>query len=131
MIANIRPSNLCIPVAVFASVWQRVEKLGERPAETPTGDHYLSGVVGTCRWLYGGPVPDLWKRMVLPEAPFTHYQHAAMPETIDAEYLKAVACRPDSYPTTLDLARGVADTLAWCWNGTGRAPLEEPTAAPD
>jgi hypothetical protein len=61
----------------------------------------------------------------MPAAPVTSRKHAAMPETIEAEYLAAVSPRAPEP----DVAQGVAATLEWTWHGSRRPPLDIPHAA--
>jgi hypothetical protein len=49
-------------------------------------------------------------RAQMPAAPVTFREHAAMPETIEAEYLAASPRAPEP-----DVAQGVAATLEWTW----------------
>jgi hypothetical protein len=107
----------------FGALWALAERLGDQPG--PDND-YLVGVVLTCRWLASQPV---WSKAVnraeMPYAPVTWRRHAAMPETIDAEYLVAVSrrwARPE-------LTHGVVATLDWTWHGSRRPPLDISRAA--
>jgi hypothetical protein len=104
-------------------LWTRAEWLGSQPAR---GDQYLIGVLWTCRWLADQPV---WSRVMgrweVPAAPLTRSRHAAMPETIEAEYMAALT----ALAFERERARGVAATLAWVWYGSGEPPLDVSSAA--
>lgn len=121
--AKVPGENLRVARAEFGAVWSLAERLGGQPG--PDND-YLVGVLWTCRWLADHPV---WSRMLnrteIPRSPLTRRQHAAVPETNEAEYLAAV--RPRGREP--EFARGVAATLEWAWRGSGRPPLDIPHAA--
>jgi hypothetical protein len=123
-VANVPGENLRVSRAEFGALWALAEQLGSRPA---SGDgEYLVGVIWACRWLASQPVwSSIVHRWEIPRAPLTTRPHAAMPETIDAEYLAAVTARPFER----NLARGVAATLDWAWHGSGRPPLDVSAAA--
>ena len=122
-VARVPGDNLRVSRADFGELWALAEKLAGRPG--PDND-YLVGVLRTCRWLAGQPV---WSRVIgraeMPAAPLTRRRHAAMPETIDAEYVAAVTARPFER----ERARGVAVTLEWTWHGSRRPPLDVASAA--
>lgn len=123
LVAKVPDQNLRVARAEFGLLWTRAEWLGSQPAR---GDQYLLGVLRTCRWLAGQPV---WSRMVggweVPATPVTRRQHAATPETIEAEYVAALTVRA----AERDRARGVAATLGWAWYGSGQPPLDMASAA--
>jgi hypothetical protein len=122
-LAKVPGENLRVSRAEFGAVWSAAESMGVRPGPD---DDYLVGIVLTCRWLANQPV---WSRIAghaeMPRAPVTWRHHAAMPETIEAEYLAAVSPRAPEP----ELARGVAVTLEWTWHGSRRPPLDVPHAA--
>jgi hypothetical protein len=122
-VAKVPGENLRVSRAQFGALWALAEYLGSQSG--PDND-YLVGVVLTCRWLASQPVwSQAVKRAELPYAPVTWRRHAAMPETIDAEYLAAVSrrwARPE-------LTRGVVATLDWTWHGSWRPPLDISRAA--
>jgi hypothetical protein len=122
-LATVPGENLRVSRAAFGAVWSLAERLGGRPGPD---DDYLVGVVLTCRWLANQPV---WSQVVgraeMPRAPVTWRHHAAMPETIDEEYLAAVSPRAPEP----EIARGVAVTLEWSWHGSRRPPLDVPNVA--
>lgn len=130
-IEKIPTGNLRIPRGEFANLWRRAEHLGAQPATTPTGNFHLGGILDTCRWLAGQPIPGLNGRMAVPDSPYRHWQVRADPETINAEYIAAATCigQTGHHPNRTNLAKGVEATLAWCWNGTDDIPLKEPTTA--
>jgi hypothetical protein len=122
-LAKVPGENLRVTRAEFGAVWSAVEHWASQPGAT---DYFLIGVLRTCRWLANQPV---WSRVAgraeMPKAPVTRRQHAAMPETIEAEYLAAVSPRvPEP-----DVAHGVAVTLEWTWHGSRRPPVDLPHAA--
>jgi hypothetical protein len=123
-VAKVPGENLRVSRAEFGALWSLVEHLASQPPGS--NNEYLIGVLRTCRWLADQPV---WSRVIgraeMPPAPVTLREHAAMPETIDAEYLAAVSPRA-SRP---DLARGVATTLEWTWHGSRRPPFDMSHAA--
>ncbi len=122
--AKVPGENLRVPRAEFGVLWSLAEHLGSQPP----GPHneYVLGVLRTCRWLANQPV---WSRVAgraqIPTAPLTRRPHAAMPETIDEEYLAAVTARPFER----ERGRGVAATLEWTWHGSRRPPLDISHAA--
>jgi hypothetical protein len=117
-LAKVPGENLRVARAEFGAVWSAAERWGTQPG--PDND-YLIGVLWTCRWLADQPV---WSRVAgraeMPVAPVTSRRHAAMPETIDAEYLAAVSPRAPEP----EFARGVVATLEWTWHGSGQPPLD-------
>jgi len=123
LVARIPEENLRVSRAEFGAVWSMVERWAGQPG--PDND-FLIGVLRTCRWLADQPV---WSRVMsraeMPLAPVTFREHAAMPETIDAEYLAAVSPRA----AEPEVARGVAVTLEWTWHGSARPPLDISHAA--
>ena len=122
-VVRIPGENVRVSRAEFGKLWARAEYLGGQPA---SGNEYLVGVVWTCRWLAGQPVwSPIVRRWEMPPAPLTTRRHAAMPETIDAEYMAAVTARPFER----ELARGVVATLDWTWHGSRRPPLDLSSAA--
>ena len=122
-LAKVPGENLRVSRTEFGAVWAMVEEWGSQPG--PDND-YLIGVLRTCRWLADQPVwSGFLGRAEMPPAPVTRREHAAMPETIDAEYLAAVSPRAPEP----DVAQGVAATLEWTWHGSRRPPLEIPHAA--
>ena len=116
-LAKVPGENLRVSRAEFGSVWSAVERWASQPGPS---DAFLIGVLRTCRWLADQPV---WSRVAgraeMPVAPVTFREHAAMPETIDMDYLAAVSPRAPEP----DVARGVAATLEWTWHGSRRPPL--------
>lgn len=123
LVAKVPVENMRVRLVEFGVLWARAEELGSRPAR---GDQYLIGVVLTCRWLAGQPVPSPLpsRRFEVPRAPLTRRLNMAMPETIDEEYMAAVTARPFER----ERARGVAATLEWTWHGSRRPPLDISTA---
>ena len=122
-VARVPGENLRVSRAEFGALWAFAERLGMRPA---TGDKYLVGVITTCRWLAGQPVwSSVIRRWEMPAAPLTRRRHAAMPETIDEEYLAAATAAAFER----ERARGVMATLEWAWHGSGRPPLDMSSAA--
>jgi hypothetical protein len=123
LVAKVPGENLRVSRAEFGAVWSAVERWASQPGPS---DAFMIGIMRTCRWLANQPV---WSRIAgraeMPTAPVTGRQHAAMPETIEAEYLAAVAPRAPEP----DVARGVAATLEWTWHGSRRPPLNIPHAA--
>jgi hypothetical protein len=121
-LAKVPAENLRVSRAEFGALWGWAERLGDQPAR---GDQYLIGVLWTCRWLAGQPI---WSRVMgrweAPAAPLTRRRHAAMPETIEAEYMAALTARAFER----ERARGVAAALAWAWYGSGQPPLEASSA---
>jgi hypothetical protein len=122
-VAKVPRENLRVSRADFGALWSLAEHLGGQPG---TDNDYLVGVIQTCRWLANQPV---WSRVVgraeISRAPVSWQHHAAMPETIDEEYLAAVSPRA----VEPEIARGVAATLEWTWHGSGRPPLDVSHAA--
>lgn len=128
-LTKVPADNLRIPREAFGHLWAQVERWGSQPGPD---NHYLVGVIWTCRWLSGQPVwSRIDKRMEVPKSPFTRCTHAAMPETIEAEYITAAtACRrPGQHTSRIELAHGVVATLDWTWNGGPRPQLDMPAAA--
>jgi hypothetical protein len=123
-VARVPAENLRVSRSEFGALWTLAEQLGSQPAR---GDHYLVGVIYTCRWLAAqsvwSPVLHRWQ---MPAAPLTRRRHRAMPETIEQEYL-AAATAP---AFTHDRARGVMVTIEWSWHGSHRPPLDLSTATP-
>jgi hypothetical protein len=104
--------------AEFGALWAYAEHLAGQPGPD---DDYLVGVALTCRWLAARPVwSAVIKRAEMPYAPVTWRRHAAMPETIEAEYMAAVSPRAPEP----EIARGVVATLDWAWHGSDRPPLD-------
>src|SRR5262249_32023321 len=100
-VAKVPNENLRVAGAEFGALWSFAEKLAGRPGPDPD---YLVGALLTCRWLASQPVwSPVTKRAEMPYAPVTWRRHAAMPETIDAEYLAAVSSRAPEP----EIARGV------------------------
>src|SRR6266568_4537190 len=123
-VAKIPAENLRVARVGFGALWAVAEHLGGQPAGGPDDD-YVVAVVWTCRWLARQPVwSPIIHRWEMPAAPLTWRRHAAMPETIDAEYL-AAATAP---AFQRERARGVMATLEWTWHGSGRPPLDLSTA---
>lgn len=122
-VAKVPDENLRVSRGEFGALWAYAEHLAGLPG--PDND-YLVGVVLTCRWLAGQPVwSSAIKRSEMPYAPVTWRRHAAMPETIEAEYMDAVSPRA----AEPDIARSVVATLDWAWHGSGRPPLDMSQAA--
>jgi hypothetical protein len=124
LVAKVPGENLRVSRAEFGAVWSLAEHRGSQPPGPDS--EYLIGVLWTCRWLADQPV---WSRIAghaeMPVAPVTSHKHAAMPETIEAEYLAAVSPRAPEP----EFAHGVAVTLEWAWHGSGRPPLDIAQAA--
>lgn len=122
-VAKVPGENLRVPRTEFGAVWSAVERWAGRPGPR---DEFLIGVMRTCRWLAAQPV---WSRVAgraeIPAAPVTRRRHAAMPETIDAEYVAALSPRA----AEPGVARGAAATLEWTWYGSRRPPLDTARAA--
>lgn len=118
ILAKVPGENLRVARADFGAVWAFAERLGGQPG---ADDDFLIGVLRTCRWLAGQPVPSILPGRVaeMPRSPLTRRSQRAMPETMDSELLAAYA-RPGPRP---GLARGVAATLEWAWQGKGGPPL--------
>lgn len=132
MIDRIPPGNLRIPRDTFGEFWAEAEHRGGRRSTSPTGNHYLAGIISTCRWLYAHPIPQPHtpgRRPVVPEAPYTRHRDGVTPETVDAEYYAALAVTPDRHPDRVRWAAGTAAVLAWTWNGGERPGLDGPTEA--
>ena len=122
-VAKVPGENLRVSRADFGALWELAEHLGEQPYR---GDQYLIGVLWSCQWLARQPVwVSFLRRWEMPAAPLTRRRHAAMPETIDEEYLAAATAAPFER----ERARGVVATLEWTWHGSGRPPLDISTAA--
>jgi hypothetical protein len=117
-VAKVPAENLRVSHSEFGALWALAEYLGGQPG--PDND-FLVGVVLTCRWLASQPIwSHVIRRAEMPYAPVTWRRRAAMPETIDEEYLAAVSrrwARPQ-------LTRGVVATLDWTWHGSRRPPLD-------
>lgn len=125
-VAKVPGANLRVPRTNFGALWAFAEHVATQPGPD---DDFLVGVVFTCRWLAAQPVwSDLISRAEMPAAPLTGRQHAAVPETAEAELVSASATAARR-GARADLARGVVATLTWAWRGTGAAPLDMPHAA--
>lgn len=112
-VAKVPGENLRVSRADFGSLWALAEQLGSQPAGGPNDD-YVVAVVWTCEWLARQPVwSSIIHRWEMPAAPLTRHRHAAMPETIDEEYLAAATAPAGER----DRARGVMATLEWAWHG--------------
>lgn len=123
-IAKVPAGNLHVSREAFGQMWAHADELGSRPG---TG-LYTVGVLFTCEWLANQP---LWSKIVnkmeIPASPVTRRHYAAMPETIQDEFIAAArACRPGQVGRRVELARGALATLEWTWHGSGRPPLELP-----
>jgi hypothetical protein len=72
-------------------------------------DFYLTGVVWACRWIARQPL----------EAPVTYKPLRAMPETMDSEYLAALATARSTklHSMRVDIARGASAVLVWVGHG--------------
>jgi hypothetical protein len=124
--AKVPRENLRVTRAEFGALWVLVEQLASQPAPD---DDFPIGVLRTCRWLAAQPVwSDASARADMPAAPFTGRPYAAMPETVEAEFVASAAAagRCGGRP---ELARGVVATLQWAWRGTGAPPLDLSAAA--
>jgi hypothetical protein len=128
-IAKVPAANIRVSREAFGRLWAYADEVATRPGVVD--DHYAVGVLWTCEWLSRQPVwSSVLKRMRLQEAPVTERHHAAMPETIEAEYFAAVRrARPGETGQWAELARGVLATLEWAWHGSGKPPLEVPDPA--
>jgi hypothetical protein len=125
-VAKVPGENLRVSRAAFGMLWADGERLAGQPGPE---DDFLVGVVLTCRWLAAQPVwSDLVSQAEMPAAPFTGREHAAIPETVEAELVRAAAAAARPGPRA-DLARGVVATLNWVWRGTGDPPLDLSHAA--
>ena len=127
-VARVPAANIHVSRAAFGQVWTYAHDVATRPGPD---NRYLVGVLWTCRWMARQPV---WSRvlnkMEIPASPVTRRHYAAMPETIQDEFIAAArACRPGETGRWVDLARGTLAMLDWSWGGSGRPPLELPTAA--
>ena len=127
-IAKVPAENIHVSRAVFGQVWAYADELATQPGPD---DDYLVGVLWTCRWLSKQPVwSQIFKRMEIPPSPITRRHYAAMPETIQDEFIAAARVgRLGQTGMMADLARGALAALEWAWGGSGRPPLELPTAA--
>lgn len=98
--------NLRIPRAEFGRVWALAEQLG---AGGDSQGWYLTGVVIAFRWIAGQPT----------ESPVTRAVLRAMPETLDSEYMAALAAARSAklHPMRANMARGAAAVLAWVGHG--------------
>jgi hypothetical protein len=119
-VAAILPStpaeNLRIPRAEFGRFWARAEQLG---VERGPDDYYLTGVVFVCRWIARQAI----------RSPVTRAVRRAMPETLDTEYMAALAATRSSklHPMRVEIARGTVEVLAWVGHG-GPEPRLAPLA---
>jgi hypothetical protein len=119
-VAPIRGDNLRVPRAEFSALWATVERLASRRGP----DDFLIGVLRTCRWLADQPVwSDVRGRAEMPLTPITRQGHAAMPETVEEEFVAAAAAAGQRSGRP-ELARGVVATLQWACRGTGASPLD-------
>jgi hypothetical protein len=122
-VAKVPVENLRVSRADFGALWALAQRLGARPGPD---DPFLIGVLRSCQWLAGQPVwVSFLKRWEMPVAPLTRRRHAAMPETIEAEYLAAATAAAFER----ERARGVMATLEWTWYGSGRPPMDLSSAA--
>lgn len=98
--------NLRVSRAEFGRVWARAEQVSR---EHGPQDFYLTGVVWAFRWIARQPL----------ESPVTRKPLRAMPETMDSEYLAALADARSTklHPMRVDIARGTAAVLAWVGHG--------------
>ena len=121
--ARVPGENLRVSRCDFGVLWALAQRLGSQPGPD---DPYLIGVLRTCQWLAGQPVwVSVIGRWEMPVTPLTRRRHAAMPETIEAEYLAAATAAAFERAR----ARGVMATLEWTWYGSGRPPLDVSSAA--
>ncbi|MGH3790327.1 MAG: hypothetical protein ACRDQ9_05910 [Pseudonocardiaceae bacterium] len=104
-----------MPRGEFGRVWARAEHLA---AERGPGDYVLAGVVLTFRWVAGR----------VDESPVTHVVCGAMPETVDKEYLAALAAARDVrlHPMRAGIARGAVAVLGWMGHGGPEPSLAGP-----
>jgi hypothetical protein len=122
-VSKVPQANLVVPRSAFGALWALAERLGGQPG---AANEYLVGVVLTCRWLAAQPVwSDVSGRSEMPRAPVTGRPDAAMPETVETEYLAAASWRAPQR----ERARGVVATLDWAWHGSGQPPLDASVAA--
>lgn len=105
-LSRVPAENLRVPRAEFGRVWAQAEQVSR---ERGPQDFYLTGVVWTCRWIARQPL----------ESPVTFKALRAMPETMDSEYLAALAEARSTklHPMRVDIARGAAAVLAWVGHG--------------
>lgn len=109
--------NLHIPRADYGRVWAAAE---QRAIERGPGDYYLAGVVITLRWI----------ARQAHRTPVTRTVRSAMPETLDTEYMAALAASRSTklHPMRVDMARGAVAVLGWVGHGTGEPSLTQPLA---
>lgn len=114
VLPKVPTENLCIPRADFGRVWAQAEQAA---IERGPKDYYLAGIVITCRWI---------ARQAL-RSPVTRAVRSAMPETLDTEYMEALAAIRDTrlHPMRVNMARGAVAVLAWVGHGG-----PEPSVAP-
>jgi hypothetical protein len=122
-VARIPVQNLHISREAFADVWRRAEAELSRPGPD---DHYLWGVVCTCRWLADAEVRSArtasgWESA---RSPIRRLRRSAHPELIEEEYLAAVRARRSSMPSMAGEGRGVLATLEWAWHRSRGSPLD-------
>ena len=101
----------------------------EERLEGAPRDEFVAGVVLTCRWLAGRPAwSTVVKRFEMPRSPLLWRDVPAEPETVEAEYVAALAVQAGR---DLVFASGVAAMLGWAWGGSGRAPVDVGDVAMD
>jgi hypothetical protein len=130
VIDEIPRGNLRVPRSEFVAVWAKAERLNGENSPAGTGDWYVTGVLGTCRWIAGVNVVFNYPHGPRAEpaaAPITHREARAHEELIEAEVLAAerMAIR---HPGGIDGRPGwleaVEATLKWVWRESGVPPLE-------
>jgi hypothetical protein len=122
-VARVPAQNLRVARERFGDVWARAEAALSGPGPD---DHYLWGVVCTCRWLAGTAVPTPWTASgwESPESPVRDLRVSAHPEVIEEEYASAVRYRRSRVPAVAGKARGTLATLEWAWHSSGPSPLD-------
>lgn len=98
--------NLRIPRVEFGRVWAHAEQVSR---ERGPRDYYLAGVVITFRWI----------ARQAHHSPVTRTASRAMPETLDTEYMAALAAARSTklHPMRVDMARGAVAVLGWVGHG--------------
>jgi hypothetical protein len=129
VIDEIPRGNLRVPRAEFVLLWSEAEHLNAENSRAGTGDWYVTGVVGTCRWIAGANVVFNYPHGPRAEpaaAPITRRTARAHEELIDAEML-AVERMAIRHPNGIEGRPGwleaVEATLNWAWRRSGVPPL--------
>ncbi len=105
------------PRTEFGRVWAAAE----RALAAGPGDHYLTGVVWTLRWIAGREM----------QTPVTRAPRWAMPETRDAEYMAAIrAARSTTlHSARVGIAQGTEVVLRWLGHGGPEPTLPHSSTA--